>query len=499
MKHYFGCIIILLLLTITNIVSIILKKDSLSVLLLPSSGCYSHDVMMRQFGENINNNESVYWFQLLIYDFSINKKPFPKNWIPLIFNRTTVQNQAIISSGISLFWEMNIPFDLTRPWDLRDHLLQECLTSLFSKMNTPTIQFSNWPLSDGYISSLNIPAMPSSVPKTGTLFSGKKMSFLERNMNFIFNLVIIFTRTLQSLSMLFDFNCNLFEIEAKHLFYVSRSEMIIEPIRPINNRIKYFGGNHNKDKYDYINEIEKLKNLNVTGDVLWNDLDNNKFILVTFGSISNVKNMPIHLLKIFLNTFKNCKYIVIWQSNTNHHEITSLTNIKIPSNVKIVKWIPLTLLFNHRNLKYVICHGGINTINELVYFKIPIVGIPLQGDQSSNLQRLVDLNVCKLITIRQVWNGELKKLLQIFEDNLNSFRERSNKIGSMVEFHKLFLKDEQVFWIQWSRRHGKKLHSKLDQKYFDMKMKSTIEMYMLQDVLIYLTFCIIITIICYKN
>uniref|UniRef100_A0AAF5CV62 glucuronosyltransferase n=1 Tax=Strongyloides stercoralis TaxID=6248 RepID=A0AAF5CV62_STRER len=496
MKHYFGCIITTFILTSTNVICNISKTNSSSVLLLPSSGCYSHDAMMRQFGENFNSNESVYWFQLLIYNFSINKTPFPKNWIPLILNKTTVENQAMISNGISLFWEMNIPFDLTRPWDFRgafyfldilknnrkycielmnseqykdliksssnfdliviDHFLQECLTSLFSKMNKTTIQFSNWPLADGYISSLNIPAMPSSVPKTGTLFSGIKMSFFERNINFLFHLVINFARIVQSLSMFFDFNSYLFEIEAKHLFYVSRSEMIIEPIRPINNRIKYFGNSYNNnDKYYYKNELKKLKNTNLSNDLSWDDLNNKKFILVTFGSISNIENMPIKLFKIFLKTFKNCKYTVIWQSNTNYHEITSLSNIPVPSNVKIVKWIPLKLLFNHENLKYVICHGGINTINELIYFKIPIIGIPLQGDQSSNLQRLVDLNVCKLITIRQVWNDELSKLMKNFEKNLESFRERSNMIGSMIQFHKLFLKNEQMFWTQWSRRYGK--------------------------------------------
>ena len=32
----------------------------------------------------------------------------------------------------------------------------------------------------------------------------------------------------------------------------------------------------------------------------------------------------------------------------------------------------------HRNLQYVIVHGGINTINELMLFGVPILGIPLQ-------------------------------------------------------------------------------------------------------------------------
>uniref|UniRef100_A0A0K0FLN9 glucuronosyltransferase n=1 Tax=Strongyloides venezuelensis TaxID=75913 RepID=A0A0K0FLN9_STRVS len=538
MKRYFGYVNCLLLLYIRNCVSISSKNTSFSVLLLPSSGCYSHDVMMRRFGESFGKHESVYWFQLLIYNFSKNKLTFPSNWTPLIFNKTTDQNQALISTGVSLFWELNIPFDLTRPWDLRgalyfieilknnrkycmelknskqykfllessdkfdllviDHFLQECLTSLFSKMNITTIQFSNWPLADGYISSLNIPAMPSSVPKTGTLFSGIKMSFFERSINFLFHLVIVITRILQSLSMFFDFNSNIFEIEARHLFYVSRGEMIIEPVRPINNRIKYFGGNYNKSQHNHLTNTHHLHNIYISDNILWNDLNNKKFILVTFGSISNIENMPIHLFKILLNVFGSRKYTVIWQTNTNHQNVSWLLNIKIPSNVKLVKWLSLTTLLAHQNLKYVICHGGINTINELMYFKVPIVGIPLQGDQSSNLQRLVDLNVCKLTTIRQVWNGELQELLDNYENNFDSYRERSQKIGNMVEFHKQFLVNEQKFWVQWSRRHGKRLLQRSTQNYFDMQMKSTIEMYMLQDIFIYIIVFIFLTMVLSK-
>uniref|UniRef100_A0A0N5CDF9 glucuronosyltransferase n=1 Tax=Strongyloides papillosus TaxID=174720 RepID=A0A0N5CDF9_STREA len=535
MKRYFGYVNCLLLLYTTCCVSISSKNTSLSVLLLPSSGCYSHDIMMRQFGESFGKHESVYWLQLLIYNFSKNKLTFPNNWTPFIFNKTTDQNQALISTGVSLFWELNIPFDLTRPWDLRgalyfieilknnrkycmelknskqykfllessskfdliviDHFLQECITSLFSKMNITTIQFSNWPLADGYISSLNIPAMPSSVPKTGTLFSGIEMSFFERSVNFLFHLVIVITRILQSLSMFFDFDSNIFEIEARHLFYVSRGEMIIEPVRPINNRIKYFGGNYNKSLFNHLKNTHHLQNTFLSDNLLWDDLNNKKFILVTFGSISNIENMPIQLFKILLNVFGSRKYTVIWQTNTNNQNVSWLSNIKIPLNVILVKWLPLTSLLTHKNLKYVICHGGINTINELMYFKVPIVGIPLQGDQSSNLQRLVDLNVCKLTTIRQVWNGELKELLDNFENNYDSYRERSKKIGDMVEFHKQFLINEQKFWVQWSRRHGKRLLQRSTQNYFDMQMKSTIEMYMLQDIFIYIIVFIFLTMV----
>lgn len=116
-----------------------------------------------------------------------------------------------------------------------------------SLLNATTIQFSNWPISDGYITSLNIPANPSFVAKTSTIFSGRGMNYFERIGNTIFHLLIILARIIQ-IYIINSFYSSighpyveLNNIEANHMFYVGRSEFLAEPIRPINNRIKHFG------------------------------------------------------------------------------------------------------------------------------------------------------------------------------------------------------------------------------------------------------------------
>uniref|UniRef100_A0AC35TX55 Glucuronosyltransferase n=1 Tax=Rhabditophanes sp. KR3021 TaxID=114890 RepID=A0AC35TX55_9BILA len=366
----------------------------------------------------------------------------------------------MIANGISLFWEQSIPVDLNRPWDMRgalyffrilennrkyclelqqskqykyllessdqfdlivlDHFLQECITVLLSKMNKTTIQFSNWPLSDGYIASMNIPAMPSAVPKTGSLFSGNGMNFWERILNLLYQFFITATRTIQALSMKIYFNSDIFQIEARHLIYAGRSEMLTEPIRPINNRIKFFGSNDDNTKQFYQASLQveiiehKFKAIN------WAEIENNKFVLVTFGSISNIHDMPRQLLKILLEEFGKKPYLILWQSNTAQADVAGMSGIQIPRNVRILKWAPIKLLLVHPSLKFVVCHGGINTVNELVSLQVPFIGIPLQGDQNSNLQRLVDLRVIKLLSIREVWDGKLGETINDFENSFES-------------------------------------------------------------------------------
>lgn len=89
--------------------------------------------------------------------------------------------------------------------------VQECIGGLSHLLNASVIQFSNWPIADGYVTSLNIPANPSSVPKTGNIvhpnkiekstqgspFSGLGMSFFERVLNYLYHNIINLARIVQ--------------------------------------------------------------------------------------------------------------------------------------------------------------------------------------------------------------------------------------------------------------------------------------------------------------
>lgn len=62
---------------------------------------------------------------------------------------------------------------------------KECLVLLATNLHTSMVMYSNWPIADGYISSFNVPANPSSVPKTGTTHSGKLLRCIKANNCFL--------------------------------------------------------------------------------------------------------------------------------------------------------------------------------------------------------------------------------------------------------------------------------------------------------------------------
>ena len=61
---------------------------SSEIALFPSSGCYSHDVMMREVGFEFPQ-ANVSWVQIYIYEFGFGSAKLPNHWNKLLINRVT--------------------------------------------------------------------------------------------------------------------------------------------------------------------------------------------------------------------------------------------------------------------------------------------------------------------------------------------------------------------------------------------------------------------------
>ncbi|KAI1728816.1 UDP-glucoronosyl and UDP-glucosyl transferase domain-containing protein [Ditylenchus destructor] len=508
--------------------------------------------MMRQVGEEFEiATTNITWMQIFMYDFGFGQIKRPKQWKSVVLDRTGQEETRLIREGGALLWETTIPVDHDRLWDVRgsllfinilqrnqklceeflkmpkfhhfmqtnratllvvDHFIQECFSMTASLLNVTTVQFSNWPIADGYITSLNVPAPPSAFPKTGTI-------------NSFFHTCIVIARSIQNWVINAFYarmgypQVEMNDVESKHIFYAGRSEFVVEVVRPISNRIKHFGcidcsapeehwikqpamarlsiyptthshpeGHHaNVDrnaspplhnssvsitlnnnttcscaatchriirlpnKIDF--EAQEITNRRISNTSL-NDsfikaqqnvrrvanetvleqrylvtqseypdidlgmLEIHRFVLVSFGSVAKMEFMPDILLDTFLWAFSNCTRTILWQTNSPRKIIEQrLKGRRVPPNVHLLQWAPIRILLAHHNLHYAILHGGINTINEVLMFGVPVLGVPLQGDQPSNLQRLVELGVGQIIDIKGIWNGQFPAVMNDMEKN----------------------------------------------------------------------------------
>ena len=107
-------------------------------------------------------------------------------------------------------------------------------------------------------------------------------------------------------------------------------------------------------------------------------------IIFSFGSILRSADLPSDVRRLFLSTFARLKQRVImkWEDNSKLGK-----DDLIPSNVKFMTWLPQQDLLGHPKVRLFITHGGLNSIQEAVYHKVPLIILPFIVDQPINARK----------------------------------------------------------------------------------------------------------------
>ncbi|CAG7732085.1 unnamed protein product [Allacma fusca] len=130
------------------------------------------------------------------------------------------------------------------------------------------------------------------------------------------------------------------------------------------------------------------------------------FIYFSMGSILKTDQMPEEMRKTFLEVFSRMKQLVIWKWNSGHMD-------NLPSNVKLSKWLPQQDILGHPNIKLFISHGGLLSTQEAAYHGVPVLGIPMFGDQDLNVKQAATHGYAVMLEILDLTE-------ELLEDRLNT-------------------------------------------------------------------------------
>ncbi|GLH07894.1 UDP-glucuronosyltransferase [Gryllus bimaculatus] len=104
------------------------------------------------------------------------------------------------------------------------------------------------------------------------------------------------------------------------------------------------------------------------------------FIYFSMGSNLRSADMPAAKREAFLRAFAALPQRVLWKWEED-------TLPGQPPNVRLAKWLPQQDILAHPKLRLFITHGGLMSTQEAVYHGVPVVGIPIFGDQQLNMNR----------------------------------------------------------------------------------------------------------------
>jgi glucuronosyltransferase len=151
-------------------------------------------------------------------------------------------------------------------------------------------------------------------------------------------------------------------------------------------------------------------------------------IILSFGSILKGIDLPDEVRRLFLSTFSRLKQLVIWkwedESKLGKDDL-------IPPNVKFMSWLPQQDLLGHPKVRLFITHGGLNSIQEAVYHRVPLIILPVFVDQPINAR----IAQSKGIAISLEWQ---KLTEDVFYDAIQQILSDPRLVFASISFANAF-------------------------------------------------------------
>ncbi|XP_044754963.1 UDP-glycosyltransferase UGT5-like [Coccinella septempunctata] len=212
-------------------------------------------------------------------------------------------------------------------------------------------------------------------------------------------------------------------------------------------------------------------------------MDDAKEGVVFFSMGSNLKSrdMPLHVRESILRVFSKLKTKVLWKWEDE-------TLPGQPSNVKLSKWLPQSEILGHPNLRVFVTHGGLLSTIEAVYHGVPLLALPVYGDQRLNAITAQQKGYAISIPFDEFEEGKFERTLN---ELLNNPKYKQNAVRRSRLFHDRPMKpmDEAVYWVEYVIRHGGAEHLRV------AALKLSWYQYILLDVVGF--FLAVFAIICY--
>ncbi|KAK7831856.1 hypothetical protein U0070_016486, partial [Myodes glareolus] len=122
------------------------------------------------------------------------------------------------------------------------------------------------------------------------------------------------------------------------------------------------------------------------------------------------------------------------------------------SNTRLYKWIPQNDLLGHPKTRAFITHGGTNGIHEAIYHGIPVIGIPLFGDQFDNVVHMKTKGAGVRLDILTMSSTDLLHAVKTVTND-PSYKENAMRLSRIHHDQPVKPLDRAVFWIEYVMRH----------------------------------------------
>lgn len=132
-------------------------------------------------------------------------------------------------------------------------------------------------------------------------------------------------------------------------------------------------------------------------------------IYFSLGSSVKTYMLEENKIRIILQALSELPYKTLWKFENE--------TLEVPDNVLIKRWLPQQDVLRHKNVKVFVTQGGMQSLEEAIHFRVPLVGVPLMSDHPLNIQRMVKAGVCVRVDFKNLSVQDLKKAIEEVKNN----------------------------------------------------------------------------------
>ncbi|XP_034668378.1 UDP-glucuronosyltransferase 1-1 [Drosophila subobscura] len=181
---------------------------------------------------------------------------------------------------------------------------------------------------------------------------------------------------------------------------------------------------------------------------------NRSLIIFSLGTRFSWKRAPGHLVETFTQAFAQFPdHDIYWTyDGPNASEIMSHH-----SHLKLAKWWPQRHLLGQQQACLFITHGGKGSLTEALYYGVPMLGLPLLGDQRSNLQKMEAKGWGLTLSMQNVSYVEVAKAMGRILSN-SRYSVIISTASHLYRDRPMNASDVATYWLEYVIRHGGAKH-----------------------------------------
>ncbi|XP_072496835.1 UDP-glucuronosyltransferase 1A5-like isoform X6 [Notamacropus eugenii] len=286
--------------------------------------------------------------------------------------------------------------------------------------------------------STQCPDPSSYIPRLATE-NTDQMTFLQRVKNILYplpqNMVCHFyMKPYGNLaSEILQRDTSLVDVLSHGSVWLFRTDFVFDYPKPIMPNMVFIGGINCASAKQLTQEFEAY--VNASGE--------HGVVIFSLGSM--VSEIPMAKSMEIAEALGTIPQTVLWR-------YTGTPPPNLAKNTKLVKWLPQNDLLAHPKTRAFITHAGSHGVYEGICNGVPMVLMPLFGDQMDNAKRMESRGAGITLNVLEMTSADLSKALKAVIND-KSYKENIMRLSALHKDRPISPLDLAVFWVEFVMRN----------------------------------------------